>query len=68
MRMDYNTSWTISTVAKLVTAALERTGQTGVYILAGGVIAGAYIGYKKIRSMEDRINQLEWRVKFGGGL
>lgn len=64
--MNYNTAWTISSVAKLVTQAVERTGATGVYILAGGVVAGAYLGYKKIRTLEDRVNQLEFQVKFGG--
>lgn len=64
--MNYNTAWTISSVAKLVTQAVERTGATGVYILAGGVVAGAYLSYKKIRTLEDRVNQLEFQVKFGG--
>lgn len=64
--MNYNTAWTISSVAKLVTQAIEKTGTTGIYILAGGVVAGAYLGYKKLRDMEHRIDTLEWQVKFGG--
>ena len=63
--MNYNTAWTISSVAKLVTQAIESTGVTGVYILAGGVVTVAYLGYKKLRDMEHRIDTLEWQVKFG---
>lgn len=64
--MNYNTAWTISSVAKLVTHAVERTGAAGVYILTGGIVAAAYLGYKKIRTLEDRVTQLEFQVKFGG--
>ena len=64
--MNYNTAWTISSVAKLVTQAIERTGATGVYILAGVVVGGVYLGYKKIRTLEDRVSQLEFQAKFGG--
>ena len=64
--MNYNTAWTISSVAKLVTQAIERTGSPGVYILVGGIVAGAYLGYKKMRVLEDRVRDLEFQVKFGG--
>lgn len=64
--MDYNTSWTISSVAKLVTAALEKTGKAGMFVLVGGITYGGYLAYKKITSLEYRIRELEYQVKFGG--
>lgn len=64
-QMNYYSAWTISSVAKLVTEALKKTGSAGVYILVGGVTLGGYMGYKKIRELEDRVAQLEFKSKFG---
>ena len=65
--MDYYTSWTISSVAKLITAAMEKTGKTGGLILTAGIVAGGYLSYKKIKKLEDRITQLEFKVQFERG-
>ena len=64
--MNYYSAWTISSVAKLVTEALKKTGAVGAYILVGGTAVGGYLAYKKIRDLEHRVNQLEWDIKFGG--
>lgn len=64
--MNYNTAWTISSVSKLVTEAITKTGKGGVFILVGGIIAGGYLGFKKLRELDYRVRELEYQVKFGG--
>ena len=65
--MNYYSAWTISSVAKLITETLKGTGKNGVYILICGVAAGYYLGYRKIREIEHRIDNLEFQMKFGFG-
>lgn len=64
--MNYYSAWTISSVAKMVTEALKKTGSAGVGIVVSAIIGGGYLGYRKIRELEYRVQELEFQMKFGG--
>lgn len=64
--MNYYSAWTVSSVAKMVTEALKKTGDAGAFVIVGTVIAGGYLGYRKIHELEYRVRELEYQVKFGG--
>lgn len=60
--MNYYSAWTISSVAKLVTEALRKTGGAGAYILVGGTAIGGYLAYRKMKDLERRIDTLQYKV------
>lgn len=71
--MNYYSAWTISSVAKMVTEALKKTGDAGVFVIVAAITGGGYLGYRKIHDLEKRVldlecemRNLEFQMKFGG--
>ncbi len=71
--MNYYSAWTISSVAKMVTEALKKTGDAGVFVLVGTVVGGGYLAFRKVRELENRVldlelemRNLEYKVQLGG--
>ena len=64
--MNYYSAWTVSSVAKMVTEALKKTGDAGAFVVIGTIIGGGYFAYRKFRELEYRVRELEYQVKFGG--
>ncbi|MBP5461575.1 MAG: hypothetical protein J6Y20_05555 [Lachnospiraceae bacterium] len=61
--IGYYDAWAFSSAAKLLGKAIDKSGKAGTFILAGAVVIGGILLYKKIDVVNERLNDYFGREK-----
>ena len=61
--IGYYDAWAFSSAATLLGKAIDKSGKAGTFILAGAVVIGGILLYKKIDVVNERLNDYFGREK-----
>lgn len=56
--IGYYDAWAFSSAAKLLGKAIDKSGKAGTFILAGAVVVGGILLYKKVDVVNAKVNDI----------